>query len=107
MWQLFQPGHLFFILVIVFIFFRLDVPYLGRDLGRRMAHFRGQWSDLRGALFMAKGVDPAVGRDVGDMLPDEETARSRSWFLCLLAFLIGNTMYLFLSPLLPAAHRAS
>ena len=54
---------------------------------------------------MAKGVDPAVGRDVGDMLPDEQTTRSIGWFLCLLAFLIGNTLYFFLSPLLPAAAR--
>jgi hypothetical protein len=50
-----------------------------------------------------RGVDPAIGRDVGDMLPDEDTNRSSTWFLCRLAILIGNTLYLIFSPLLPAA----
>jgi len=52
---------------------------------------------------MAKGVDPAIGRDVGDMLPDDDTHRSITWFLCLLAILIGNTFYFIFSPLLPVA----
>jgi hypothetical protein len=54
---------------------------------------------------MAKGVDPTVGRDVGDMLPDEETGRSRRWFVGLLAILVGNTIYLLSLPLLPVAAR--
>ena len=56
---------------------------------------------------MAKGVDPAVGRDVGDMLPDEETHRSTKWFIGLLAILIGNTLYFTFAPLLPPAARMS
>jgi hypothetical protein len=64
---------------------------------------RGEWSSFRGALFMAKGVDPGVGRDVGDTLPDEEARRSRIWARLLLAILLGNLLYFASSPLLPAA----
>ena len=70
-----------------------------------MMNWRGQWSNLRGALFMAKGVDPAVGRDVGDMLPDGDTKRSGTWFACLVSILIGNTLYFICYPILPAAAR--
>jgi hypothetical protein len=97
-------------LAIVLILFRRELPGLFKalrrgslDFRRALLDFRGQWSNLRGALFMAKGVDPAVGRDVGDMLPDEDTRRSSTWFLCLLAILIGNTLYFIFSPFLPPA----
>jgi hypothetical protein len=52
---------------------------------------------------MAKGVDPGVGRDVGDMLPDEEACRSKTWARLLLAILLGNLLYFVSSPLLPSA----
>jgi hypothetical protein len=52
---------------------------------------------------MAKGVDPGVGRDVGDMLPDEEALRSKIWARMLLAILLGNLLYFVSSPLLPGA----
>jgi hypothetical protein len=104
--SLLQPTHLFFMLLIVLIIFGPGkLPDLGKRFGRAWLDYRGQWSDLRGALFMAKGVDPAVGRDVGDMLPDEDARRSRLWFLGLLAILIGNTFYFFSWPFLPAAAR--
>jgi TatA/E family protein of Tat protein translocase len=103
---LLTPTHLFFILLIVLILFGPGkLPEIGRGLGRGLSDFRGVWCELRGALFMAKGVDPAVGRDVGDMLPDEDARRSRTWFIYLLAILIGNTLYFLSSPLLPAAAR--
>jgi len=102
--SLLQPVHLFFILLIVLLIFGPGkLPDTGKRLGRALLDWRGQWSNLRGALFMAKGVDPAVGRDVGDMLPDEDASRSSRWFLFLLAILIGNTLYFISSPLLPAA----
>ncbi len=107
---LLQPTHLFFILLIVLIIFGPGkLPDLGKGFGKGLTrawlNYRGQWSDLRGALFMAKGVDPAIGRDVGDMLPDEDVNRSRPWFLGLLAILIGNTLYFLSWPFLPAAAR--
>jgi hypothetical protein len=56
-------------------------------------------------LFMAKGVDPGVGRDVGDMLPDEDARQTATWLRVLVAILLGNTLYFLSSPLLPAAAR--
>ena len=103
---LLQPVHLFFILLIVLILFGPGkLPELGKGLGRGVSDLRGQWSGLRGALFMAKGVDPKIGRDVGDMLPDEHWSRTTTGYLCLLAILIGNTLYFLASPFLPAAAR--
>jgi mttA/Hcf106 family protein len=104
--SLLTPSHLFFILLIVLILFGPgELPDIGQWFGRSASRFRGVFSELRGALFMAKGVDPAVGRDVGDMLPDEEARRSKTWFIYLLAILIGNTLYFLAWPLLPAAAR--
>ena len=101
---LLQPVHLVFILLIVLILFGPGkLPELGRRWGRMHSDLRGEWSSFRGALFMAKGVDPGVGRDVGDMLPDEEAHRSRTWARLLLAILLGNLFYFVSSPLLPAA----
>ena len=54
---------------------------------------------------MAKGVDPSVGRDVGDMLPDDDTKRSSTWFACLVSILIGNTLYFACYLILPPAAR--
>ncbi len=110
---LFQPTHLIFILIIVLILFGPGrIPEVGSGLRRGSSEFmralldwRGQWSNIRGALFMAKGVDPAVGRDVGDMLPDEDTKRISIWFVCLLSILIGNTLYFACYPVLPAAAK--
>jgi len=103
---LFQPTHLTFIMIIILILFGPGkLPEIGNGLRRAHSDWRGKWSNLRGALFMAKGVDPEVGRDVGDMLPDEDTHRSMTWFLCLLAILVGNTLYFICSPLLPPAAR--
>lgn len=103
---LLRPTHLFFILIIVLVIFGAgDLPKLGEGLGRAFSHLLGGWNTYRGALFMAKGVDPRVGRDVGDMLPDEDAARSRMWFRCLLAILLGNTLYFLSSPFLPDAAR--
>jgi TatA/E family protein of Tat protein translocase len=102
----FQPAHLFFILLIIVILFGPGkLPNFGQGLGRAASDLRGVWHGFRGALFMAKGVDPAVGRDVGDMLPEDDADRSRSWFTYLLAILIGNTLYFFSSPFLPVAAR--
>ena len=102
--NLLQP-ILLFILLIILIVLGGKLPDIGKHLTRVWLDYRGQWSDLRGALFMAKGVDPAVGRDVGDMLPDGDASRSRPWFLGLLAILIGNTLYFLFWPFLPAAVR--
>ena len=97
---LLQPVHLFFILFIVLILFGpWKLPDLRKGLGREISEFS------RRALFMAKGVDPGVGRDVGDMLPDEEAHRSKIWTRLLFAVLLGNTFYFLSSPLLPAAAR--
>jgi len=104
--DLFQPSHLIFILLIVLILFGPGkLSELGRGLGRLHSSLRGEWSSLRGALFMAKGVDPEVGRDVGDMLPDEDAQRSKTWLRILLAILLGNTLYFLFSPFLPPAAR--
>ena len=104
--SLLQPAHLFFILFIVIILFGpRKLPRLGEGLGRSISDWRGQRSHLRGALFMAQGVDPKIGRDVGDMLPGEDSRRTGTLYLCLLAILIGNTLYFLFSPLLPAAAR--
>jgi len=104
MGTLVQPSHLIFVLIIVLILFGPGkLPELGKGLMRAHLNWRGQWSNLRDALFMAKGVDPAVGRDVGDMLPDVDAHRSSLWFISLLAVLIGNTLYFLSSPFLPPA----
>jgi TatA/E family protein of Tat protein translocase len=103
---LLQPVHLFFILLIVLILFGPGkLPELGKSLGRSVSDLRGVPSSFRNAVFMAKGVDPEIGRDVGDMLPDENLRRDQTWYLILLAILIGNTIYFLLSPTLPAAAR--
>jgi len=107
---LFTPTHLIFILLIIVILFgpgKLPVPGKGlrRGIGQFSSRLRGPRIGLRGALFMAKGVDPSVGRDVGDMLPDEHAKRQRLWFLCLLAILIGNVLYFASAPLLPSVAR--
>lgn len=99
---LLQPVHLIFIALIVIILFGPGkLPDFGRGLGRMHSDLRGEWSSFRGALFMAKGVDPGVGRDVGDMLPDDEARRSKIWARVLLAILLGNLLYFVSSPLLP------
>jgi len=102
---LLQPAHLFFILLIVLILFGAGkLPELGQRFAQRMhTDLRGEWSGFRGALFMAKGVDPGVGRDVGDMLPDEEARQSQTWARLLIAILLGNLLYFASSPILPAA----
>ena len=101
---LLQPGHLFFILLIVLILFGPGkLPEFGQRLERMHSDLRGEWSSFRNALFMAKGVDPAVGRDVGDMLPDKEALRSKIWARILLAILLGNLLYFVSSPLRPRA----
>jgi hypothetical protein len=106
MGDLLQPTHLIFILLILLILFGPGrLPKLGEGLRRFHSNLRGEWSAYRGALFMAKGVDPSVGRDVGDMLPDKDAGRSNLWFRCLLAILIGNTLYFASTPLLPTAAR--
>lgn len=103
---LLQPAHLFFILLIVLILFGPGkLPEFGEGLQRSVSDLRGEWGHLRRALFMAKGVNPTIGRDVGDMLPDELWNRTGTLYLCLLAILIGNTLYFLSSPLLPAAAR--
>src|SRR5437016_4696877 len=104
--KLFQPGDLFFILIFVLVLFGPGkLPDLGQGIGRFASELRDLMQGLRGALFMAKGVDPAVGRDVGDMLPDEDASRRRTWLIFLLAILMGNTLYFLLLPILPAAAR--
>ena len=104
--SLLQPVHLIFILLIVIILFGPGkLPKMGEDLARGISDLRGHWSHLRGAVFMAQGVDPEIGRDVGDMLPEENWNHTRTLYLCLLALLIGNTIYFLLSPILPAAAR--
>ena len=103
---LYQPSHLIFILLIVLILFGPGkLPGIGNGLRRAHLDLQGKWSNLRGALLMAKGVDPAVGRDVGDMLPDEDTKRSSAWFACLVSILIGNTLYFVCYPILPVATK--
>jgi TatA/E family protein of Tat protein translocase len=103
---LLQPAHLFFILLIVLILFGPGkLPELGKNFGRSVSELRGEWSSLRSAAFMAKGVDPAIGRDVGDKLPDEHANRAATLYRCLFAILIGNTLYFLLSPALPASAR--
>jgi len=54
---------------------------------------------------MAKGVDPAIGHDVRERFADEPWNRTGTLYLCLLAFLIGNTIYFLLSSILPPAAR--
>ena len=104
--SLLQPVHLIFILLIVLILFGPGkLPKFGKGLGRGISDLRGVRSHLRGAVFMAQGVDPEIGRDVGDMLPDENWSRTRTLYLCLFATLIGNTIYFLLSPILPDAAR--
>jgi TatA/E family protein of Tat protein translocase len=104
--SLLQPAHLIFILLIVILLFGPGkLPKLGEGLGRGISNLRGQWGHLRGAVFMAQGVDPEIGRDVGDMLPDENWSRTRTLYLCLLALLLGNTIYFLVSPTLPATAR--
>jgi hypothetical protein len=102
--SLVQPDHLFFILLILLILFSPGkLPELGHSFGRMHSDLRGEWSSFRGALFMAKGVDPSVGRDVRDMLPDDDARRSKIWARLLLAILLGNLLYFTSTPLLPAA----
>lgn len=115
MWSLLQPTHLLFVLLIVLIIFGPGkLPALGRGLGKGIRDFRdilrdrpGDRTRHKGALFMASGVDPEVGRDVGDQLPDEEAERGKFWVRSLLAVLIGNTAYFLSSPLLPSGARMS
>lgn len=103
---LLQPVHLFFILMIVLILLGPGkLPELGQRMGRSIADLRGQLSGFRRVLFMAKGVNPEIGRDVGDMLPDEDAHHHETWYRILVAILIGNTVYILLSPSLPAAAR--
>jgi len=99
-----RPEHFFFVLMILLILFGPgNLSTLGRGLGRMHSELRGERSRLRGALFMAKGVDPGVGRDVGDMLPDEEASRSMIWTRILVAIVLGNLLYFLSLPLLPRA----
>lgn len=103
---LLQPLHLFFILAIAIILFGPgDTRQFAQRLRRSFSDLQGVPSSFRRTLFMAKGVDPSVGRDVGDMLPDESLRRNETWHLVLLAILIGNTLYLLSSPILPEAAR--
>jgi hypothetical protein len=77
------------------------LPEPGQGLGRMHSDLRGESSSFRRALFMAKGVDPGVGQDVGDLLPDEDARRSNIWSRMLLAILLGTLLYFVSSPLLP------
>jgi hypothetical protein len=101
-----QPSHLIFLFLILTILFgpgKLPTP--GKGLARGISNLRGLPSSFSNALFMAKGVDPRVGRDVGDMIPDENLKRDETLYLCLLALLMGNTIYFLAMPLLPDAAR--
>jgi hypothetical protein len=104
--SLVQPVHLVFILIIVLILFGPGrLPKIGESLRRGISDLRGERSHLRGALLMAQGVEPEIGRDIGDMLPDQHLNRNEILYLCLFAILIGNTIYFSFSPILPAAAR--
>ncbi len=101
-----QPSHVVFLLLIVLILFGPGkLPDLGRGLRRATSHLRGVPSEFRNAVFMAKGVDPNVGRDLGDMLPDDSARHYETLYLCLLALLIGNSIYFLILPFLPAVAR--
>jgi TatA/E family protein of Tat protein translocase len=104
--SLLQPIHVILILAIVIIIFGPGkLPDLGKGLERGISHLHGHRSQLRGALFMAQGVDPQIGRDVGEMLPDEHWTLSRILSTLLIAFLVGNVIYFLVSPFLPATAR--
>lgn len=97
---LFQPVHMVLIIVILVILFGPGkLPDLGKGLGRGILDLR------RGPLFMAKGVDPAIGHDVRERFADEPWSRTRTLYLCIFSLLIGNVIYFILSPVLPAAAR--
>jgi TatA/E family protein of Tat protein translocase len=97
---LLQPAHLVMIIVIVLIMFGPGkLPDLGKGLGRGISDFR------RGPLFMAKGVDPAIGHDVRERFADEPWNHTRTLYLCIFSFLIGNLIYFTFSPVLPPAAR--
>jgi len=101
--SLLQPIHLILILAIVIMMFGPGkLPDHGKGFRRGTS---GSRSHLLGTVFMAQGVDPEIGRDVGDMLPSEGLNRTTILYLCSLALLIGNTLYFLLSPILPAAAR--
>jgi TatA/E family protein of Tat protein translocase len=104
--SLLQPIHLILIFAIVIIIFGTGkLPKDGKGFGRGISGLRGGRNHLLGAVFMAQGVDPEIGRDVGDMLPNTGLSRTGILYLFLLAILIGNTLYFLLSPILPAAAR--
>jgi TatA/E family protein of Tat protein translocase len=97
---LLQPAHLVMIIVIVLILFGPGkLTDLGKGLGRGISDFR------RGPPFMAKGVDPAIGHDVRERFEDESYISTRTLYLCIFSFLIGNVIYFILSPVLPPAAR--
>ncbi len=103
---LLEPMHVLFIILIVIVLFGPGkLPDLGKGLGPGLRDQLGEGNEYHGVLFMAKGVDPAVGRDVGDMLPDEEVKKSHEWLIFFLAFLLGNLTYVLLAPVLPASAR--
>ena len=54
---------------------------------------------------MAQWVDPNIGRDVSDSLPDTSTDTATVWFQFLVSALLGNTLYFFSSPWLPVPTR--
>jgi mttA/Hcf106 family protein len=103
---LLQPIHIFFLVLIVLILFG---PGKLPRIGDGIRHFISGLSDgrtvMRRAVFMAKGVDPAVGRDVGDTLPDEQERPRRAWTKVLFSTLAGNSLYFLVMPILPPAAR--
>ena len=104
--SLLQPIHLIFIFAIIIMMFGPGrLPNHGKGFRRGISGLRGGRNRLLGAVFMAQGVDPEIGRDVGDMLPNRDLSRAGIFYLFLLAILVGNTLYFLLSPILPAAAR--
>src|SRR5690348_13390829 len=97
-----QPEHLVFLVVILVILFGPgELSELGKGLGHGVSEMRDGRGVFRSVLFMAKGIDPAVGRDVGDMLPDDEAQHRKLWARCVVAMGSGNLMYFAAAPFLP------
>ena len=89
---------------VVFVLFRSGlILRVAQRLDRLDSDLRGEWRSLCAALLMTKEAVPGADAEAKDMLPGDESRRSKAQARMLLAFLMGNLLYFFSSPFLPSA----
>ncbi len=94
---------LVFLLVVLILLRSGTFLEIAQRLERLDSDLRGEWRSFCSTLLMTKEAAPGAEGETRDIFPEEEARRSKTRARMLLAFLMGNLLYLVSSPLLPSS----